>query len=157
MKEGFMKRVLFVCLGNICRSPMAEGIFQRKIIENDLCFTCDSCGTSAVHSGEMADKRMREAASSRGYNLDNIRSRKFSKKDFDNFDYILVMDGSNYKDILLLSEKDCDSRKVKKITDYCSNKNILDVPDPYYGGENGFYNVIDILENAIEGFISKYE
>ncbi|WP_372652867.1 low molecular weight protein-tyrosine-phosphatase [Halobacteriovorax sp.] len=150
-----MKSVLFVCLGNICRSPMAEVIFKHEIAEAGLDYTCDSAGTSAVHAGEKADSRMRESAKQREYNLEEVRSRQFEKSDFDKFDFILVMDESNYQNIRALSNRDEDIKKVSLITDYCKNESASEVPDPYYGGENGFFEVIDILEDAIRGFISE--
>ncbi len=150
-----MKSVLFVCLGNICRSPMAEVIFSHEIDRGNLNFTCDSAGTSAVHAGEKADLRMRDSAKQRGYDLESIRSRQFKQNDFEKFDYILVMDESNYRNIRDLSNRDEDLNKVFLITDYCTEEKASEVPDPYYGGENGFFEVIDILEDAIKGFISE--
>ncbi|ATH08877.1 protein-tyrosine-phosphatase [Halobacteriovorax marinus] len=150
-----MKKVLFVCLGNICRSPMAEGILSSYIEKLNLNMSCDSAGTSAFHEGEMADARMREAASRRGYNLSQIRSRGFRQEDFQDFDSILVMDQSNYKNITRLAASDDDFNKVKLITDYCTTMRASEVPDPYYGGDQGFFEVIDILEDAIKGFIAE--
>ncbi len=150
------RNVLFVCLGNICRSPTAEGIFQKQIesLGFSSSFRVDSAGTSAHHQGEMADFRMREAALEKGYELKSI-SRKFTQEDFDKFDYILAMDRSNEKNILTLSRSELDKKKVYLMTSFCSKFKLDEVPDPYFGGEDGFYHVIDILEDAIHGLLNK--
>ncbi|WP_127715014.1 low molecular weight protein-tyrosine-phosphatase [Halobacteriovorax sp. HLS] len=151
-----MTRVLFVCLGNICRSPAAEGIFLSKLSKLNLLdkFEVDSAGTSGVHTGELPDKRMCKAAQIRGYDLSS-RSRKFIKDDFYRYDYIVVMDESNLSNILSLDLTNEFSQKVVLITDYCSNFKISGVPDPYYGGDEGFNHVIDILEDALSVFLKR--
>ncbi len=146
--------ILFVCLGNICRSPSAEGIF--KTIANNSDFKndvyIDSAGTSAYHVGERADKRMRGFAKKRGYDLTSL-SRKLNYNDFTRFDYIVAMDQSNYRDILEMDNSGLFKTKVKMMTDFSTSYFGEDVPDPYYGGDDGFNRVIDILEECCKGFL----
>ncbi len=149
-----MTRILFVCMGNICRSPCAEGIMQNLVkqrgLENE--FECDSAGTIDYHQGDPADQRMREHASLRGYELNSI-ARKFILKDFENFDWIITMDENNYSQICLLDKNNIFTHKIRRMTDFCEGTKISSVPDPYYGGSQGFENVIDILEDACRGFL----
>ena len=149
-----MKRILFVCLGNICRSPAAEGVMQKLLERDQLTelIQLDSAGTSAHHEGEPADHRMRSVAKSRGYNLTSL-ARPFHESDFKNFDYILTMDNQNYQDVI---DDDPHARyrdKVKPMVGYCKLHKIPGVPDPYYGGEQGFHQVLDILEDACENLL----
>lgn len=149
-----MIKVIFVCLGNICRSPSAEGIF-KKIVKNSGLkddIYIDSAGTSAYHVGEKADKRMREFASKRGYSLTSI-SRKLKYRDFSDFDYIIAMDNSNYIDILSFDVSGIYKSKVKMMTDFSKEFFSEDIPDPYYGGDDGFNRVIDMLEECCTGFL----
>lgn len=147
--------VLFVCLGNICRSPAAEVIFRDLVSSRGLKdrFFIDSAGTSGFHDGEKADTRMISALKKRDYSQTSI-SRKFIKNDFNKFDYIIVMDESNYQNVLKLSS-DPDRSKVLKMTDFKSPKNDRydHVPDPYFGGDDGFYEVIDLLEDCCANFL----
>ena len=149
-----MTRILFVCMGNICRSPCAEGIMQyfvkQRGLENE--FECDSAGTIDYHQGDLADLRMREHASLRGYELNSI-ARKFILQDFENFDWIITMDENNYSQICLLDKNNIFTHKIRRMTDFCEGTKISSVPDPYYGGSQGFENVIDILEDACRGFL----
>ncbi len=152
-----MKHILFVCLGNICRSPSAEAVLntliERNRFEND--FQCDSAGTAAYHAGEPADFRMKQFAKKRGYNLTSI-SRPFdSKLDFDRFDYIIGMDRQNVQDLKAMARHENDRKKIFKMTDFCFNQKYDSVPDPYYGGDAAFELVLDILEDACEGLIRK--
>ena len=152
-----MIKVLFVCTGNICRSPAAEGIFKKFVrdanLENDI--SIDSAGTIGYHSGELPDARMRKHASARGYNLDS-RARQFNpKKDFEEFDYIITMDNYNYTDLIQLDRKKLYTNKLFKMADFISDKNISEVPDPYYGGAEGFEFVIDILEDGTKNLLTK--
>ncbi|MEZ4754227.1 MAG: low molecular weight protein-tyrosine-phosphatase [Bdellovibrionota bacterium] len=151
-----MIKLLFVCLGNICRSPTAEGVMQSLVDERGLSnmIICDSAGTIGYHAGSPADERMREHASKRGYDLTSL-SRKFVKSDFKNFDLILVMDSSNYKDVLGLDSKNQYSEKVRLLTDYCSEHNVDEVPDPYYGGAADFELVLDIVEDACSNLLEE--
>ncbi len=151
-------RVLFVCLGNICRSPAAEGIFRQKIKHAGLdhLISCDSAGTSAYHEGEPADGRMRDHAKGRGYNLTSL-ARHLTPKDLDHFDLILTMDESNYNNTLRLDPEGIYHKKVKKIVSYCKIHDVGEVPDPYYGGTDGFELVIDILEDSCDELIKELE
>ncbi|MEX0799486.1 MAG: low molecular weight protein-tyrosine-phosphatase [Bacteriovoracaceae bacterium] len=153
-----MTRVLFVCLGNICRSPAAEAVFLRMLKEQGLenQFVVDSAGTSGYHDGEKADSRMIEQASTRGIEVPSI-SRQFTAKDFREFDHIIVMDDSNYKNVVALDPKGQYESKVSKLTDYASEKyqGFDHVPDPYFGGEEGFDLVLDLLEDCCANLLNK--
>jgi protein-tyrosine phosphatase len=154
-----MKQILFICLGNICRSPSAEAVFNSYLNKLGLAsdFSSDSAGTAAYHSGEPADYRMKQFASKRGYRLDSI-SRKFNPEtDFDRFDYIIGMDKQNVSDLKKLARNGNDARKIHLMTDFCENNNYDLVPDPYYGGASGFELVLDILEDACNGLIKKLQ
>ena len=147
------KRILFVCLGNICRSPSAEAVFKglvkKKGEEKD--FIIDSAGTSAYHEGEPADSRMQTHAVKRGYNLTSI-SRPFDPDyDWDNFDYIIAMDKDNYRDLERMARNEEDLKKLHMMTDFSGEFNYDFVPDPYYGGDEGFELVLDLLEDAGKG------
>ncbi len=150
------KKVLFVCLGNICRSPAADGIFHELVKKENLqdSFFIDSAGTSAFHAGEKADPRMREAAAQRGYKLESI-SRQFVKDDFKEFDFIIAMDESNKRNMLKLASTDAERNKVSMMSDYCTTYEIREVPDPYYGNGDGFNYVIDILEDGCSELLKK--
>jgi low molecular weight protein-tyrosine phosphatase len=152
-----MKKILFVCLGNICRSPAAEGIMKRVIEDADLenSFEVDSAGTIAYHAGEGADERMKHHASKRGYDLTSIARRFNPAKDFENFDYIIAMDNDNYYNIKSMDEKDKYDDKIYKMTQFCTRHDDEIVPDPYYLGAEGFENVLDILEDACDGLLEK--
>lgn len=135
-----------VCLGNICRSPLAEGILKSKVYSSKTFV--DSAGTGAYHVGEKPDKRSIAIAQNKGIDITNQRARKFSVKDFDDFDCIYAMDNSNYKNIVKLARNEADKLKVKLILNEVFPEENLDVPDPYYGGEFGFRNVFEMLEEA---------
>ena len=154
-----MKKILFVCLGNICRSPAAEGVFLAKLAEKGLesSYEVDSAGTSGWHIGERADGRMIKSAAQRNYDLQS-RSRKVLDSDFDEYDLIIAMDRSNVQNM----QKMCGGRKHHAkyylMTDFCQKyRGVEEVPDPYYGGEDGFNHVLDLLEDACEEFIKKLE
>ena len=150
------KKILFVCLGNICRSPSAEGIMKEKVKAAGLekIFEIDSAGMHGYHEGELPDSRMRAHAFRRGYNLVS-RSRPVKTKDFFDFDLIIGMDDSNISQ-LMQKAPDVESReKIHRMTDYCKKFSHDHVPDPYYGGSNGFELVLDLLEDACEGLLEE--
>ena len=151
-----VKKILFVCLGNICRSPAAEGVFKKKIKERDLenFFEVDSAGTGGWHVGNLADPRMRKTALSRGIELTS-RSRKIEESDLYEFDYILVMDKDNLHAVqsLVQNESHSVTSKIKLILSYSKNSQLDEVPDPYYGGQNGFDKVLDLLDDVMDGLI----
>lgn len=142
-----------VCLGNICRSPLAEGILQSKI-KKDAVFV-DSAGTAAYHIGNLPDKRSIEVAHKYGIDITHQRARKFTVKDFDTFDVIYAMDESNYQNILILARDEVDTKKVKMILNETHPHKNVSVPDPYYDGRQGFENVFKMLGEACEIIASK--
>lgn len=151
-----MTKILFVCLGNICRSPTAHGIFQKMIDEAGLQekFQVDSCGTGSWHIGHHPDERMQKAALKKGYDLSTLTARKLALKDFKQFDYILAMDTRNLADIIKLAPDQYKGR-IQLFLDYADDKNLLEVPDPYYGGEQGFEHVVNLIESGCEGLFDK--
>lgn len=146
--------VLAVCLGNICRSPLAEGILQEQAKLARLDWNVDSAGTSGWHAGERPDARSREVAKKNGINIDKQRSRQFVVEDFDNFDLILVMDSSNYQNVIQLARTEEDRNKVKLMLNYAYPGENRAVPDPYYDG--GFDHVYDLINMAAEEIIKEY-
>jgi len=151
-----VKKILFVCLGNICRSPAAEGIFNQKIKERDFenSFFVDSAGTGSWHVGNLPDQRMRKTALTRGIELTS-RARQIEKNDLYEFDHILVMDKDNLNAVKSLTKDDINllNSKVKLILSYSKKSQLDEVPDPYYGGQNGFETVLDLLNDAIDELI----
>ncbi len=150
------KTLLFVCLGNICRSPSAEAVMNAAIekANQSTDFICDSAGIIGHHEGNRADSRMRAHAARRFYDLTSISRQFKSKTDFDEFDMIIGMDDQNIADLQSQARNEADLTKIVKMTDYCSNyKHYTTVPDPYYGGEDGFELVLDLLEDACEGLL----
>lgn len=157
METEIKYRVLFICLGNICRSPIAETIFLKQLTDRDLLsyFDVDSAGLEAYHEGDRADARMRQHAIRRGYDISHI-SRPMRKGDWDNFDYIICMDSQNMRALTNRAPSDDYMQKVNLATNYCTDFILAhEVPDPYYGGEEGFEYVIDLLEDACRGLIDK--
>jgi protein-tyrosine phosphatase len=148
-----MVKVLMVCLGNICRSPLAQGILESKI--NSTKIFVDSAGTAAYHIGKFPDERSINVANKYGINITNQRARKFTVKDFDAFDCIYAMDESNLQNILLLSRNKADKQKVKMILNESHLTKNVSVPDPYYGSNNGFENVYILLDNACKIIANK--
>lgn len=145
-------KILFVCLGNICRSPAAEGIMKKLSI--GLPVDVDSAGTANYHEGELPDPRMRNHAKKRGYHLDS-RARQFDESvDYEKFDLIIPMDHNNLRDLLALDPQKKYRHKVKMMTEYCTEMNGKDVPDPYYDGPEGFEHVLDILEDGCGGLLN---
>ncbi|MGJ5630856.1 low molecular weight protein-tyrosine-phosphatase [Nostoc sp. CALU 1950] len=150
-------KLLFVCLGNICRSPSAENIMNHLIEQAGLSedILCDSAGTSSYHIGSPPDRRMSAAAATKlGIQLRG-RARQFQKSDFQDFDLILAMDQENYENILTLDQTEQYQHKVRLMCEFCSRHTLKEVPDPYYGGQEGFNQVIDLLIDACEGLLTK--
>lgn len=141
-------------MGNICRSPSGEAVMTEIIKRYGLQdkIKCDSAGTIAHHVGENADSRMQKHAKTRGYTLTSI-ARKVTLDDLARFDYILAMDGDNYRDLVILDENGTNFEKIQMLTDFCQEQKAYEVPDPYYGGDKGFENVLDLLEDSCEGFL----
>ena len=154
-----MTSVLFVCLGNICRSPAAEGIFSAMVKRQGLegRFTIDSAGTSGYHRGQPADARMREHAQRRGYRLTSHSRPFLHPEDFERFDHILAMDDSNHRDLRMLAGGEEHLNKIHKMMSFAPDLPEKEVPDPYYGGEQGFERVLDILEKACKNFLDTLE
>ena len=141
-----MTKILMVCLGNICRSPLAEGILKSKLPADK--FLVDSAGTSNYHIGNSPDKRSINIAKKYNLDISDLKGRQFTSDDFKVFDYIFVMDKSNYQDIIALATDNQDIAKVKYILDESYPGKKYEVPDPYYGGEQGFENVYKMLDKA---------
>lgn len=137
-----------VCLGNICRSPLAEGILKSKVDPTKV--EVDSAGTGGWHVGEPPDPRSIDVAKKNGVDITNQRGRKFSAYDFENYDMIYVMDTSNFSDVMALTHTEAEKKKVHLIMDELFPGENMDVPDPYYGGFRGFDNVYEMLEEACE-------
>ncbi len=144
-----------VCLGNICRSPLAEGILQSKLDAN--FFSVDSAGTAAYHIGELPDQRSIAVAKKHGIDISNQKARKFDIKDFIEFDIIYAMDKENYQNICSLAKNKTELQKVKMILDKVKPSQNLSVPDPYYGGDDGFQNVYQLLDEACEKISKNYK
>lgn len=145
-----------VCLGNICRSPLAEGILRHKVEQHHLSWQIDSAGTSGWHSGETPDKRSIDIASKNGIDISKQHSRKLYGFDLEEFDIIYAMDKSNYNDIVSMAKNETERLKVKLILNEIAPHN-NEVPDPYYGDENGFENVFNMLNKACDAIIAKYK
>jgi len=148
------KSILFVCMGNICRSPTAHGVFRHKVRQSGLehVISVDSAGTHNYHPNSPPDPRSQAHAAKRGYDLSDLRARQIQKKDFEHHDLILVMDWDN----LHLVEDMCPSiykSKVRRLTEFCTTMESPVVPDPYYGGAKGFDHVLDLVEDACDGLL----
>lgn len=143
------QKILFVCLGNICRSPMGETVMRKLVDDKGLgsMFEIDSAGTAGYHIGDMPDMRMQQAARTRGYRMTS-RARKVSVADFDYFDIILAMDDANYDDLCCLAPTLEAKAKIHRMAKFCRKHNADHIPDPYYGGTAGFAHVIDLLEDG---------
>ena len=151
-----MIKVLFVCLGNICRSPLAEGVFNKLIKERktDHLFSCDSAGTSNYHIGELPDPRTLKKVDEYGLLLDH-RGRQFSERDFEDFNYILAMDQSNHGHIKRMAERvDQNGSQLFLMRDFDNQSSGDNVPDPYYGGEDGFQHVYELLMESNNNFLN---
>ena len=146
-------KILMVCLGNICRSPLAEGILKSKIDSNNVYV--DSAGTGHWHIGNKPDLRSIEVAKKHQLDITDQRGRQFSKQDFDDFDYIFVMDNSNKKDVLSIARNDSDKEKIHLILNEIFPNENMDVPDPYYGGSEGFQNVYRMLDLSCDSIANR--
>lgn len=151
-----MIRVLFVCLGNICRSPAAEGVMKNLVRTHGLenKFEIQSAGTAGYHEGESADPRMSAHASRRGYKLDSL-AQKFQTKFFDEFDYIITMDRSNYQNVLKLATNEGQEKKVIPMAHLCEAHSVTEVPDPYHDGAEGFELVLDLVEDGCKALLQR--
>lgn len=153
------KRLLFVCLGNICRSPAAEGIMKHLVEAEGLEeeFFIDSAGIGSWHVGQLPDPRMRKHGLRHGYHFDS-RARQIRREDFDRFDYIIVMDNENLYDVSRLARNDEDKKKIVKLADYLRHHpQQKTIPDPYYGGDSDFELVIELLEDALAELLRSVE
>lgn len=150
-----MNRILFVCLGNICRSPAAEGVLRTKARARSVPLYVESAGTGAWHAGDPPDARMIKAAGRRGYDLSHQRARKVSDADFFEFNYLLAMDLANHTDLLELAppNRECD---IRLFLDFAPG-DTRETPDPYYGGEQGFEHVLDLIEAGADAFLDYLE
>lgn len=149
-----VRRVVFVCLGNICRSPTAEGVLRARLEARGLGsqVEVDSAGTSGYHAGELPDARMRTHAARRGYTLDS-RARQFVAQDLERFDLVVAMDRENRRDILRLARTSAQAERVRLFCDFVAEADTADVPDPYYGGAEGFERVLDLIEAGCDPLI----
>lgn len=154
-QEALVTRILFVCMGNICRSPMAEGVFRHLLTNSGLAdhIYVDSAGTHSYHVGASPDQRSQQIASRRGVNLRAIKARPIIPKDFATFDYILAMDKNNYKHLLDLCPQLNYRHKIQLFLDYAPDLKDEEVPDPYYGGLKGFEKVMNLVEEAAIGLL----
>lgn len=151
-------KLLFICLGNICRSPAANAIMQKYVDEAGLSdkFEIDSAGIGPWHVGQLPDKRMREHGARRGYRIDHIARQFDATKDFDRFDYIVVMDEDNYRNITRQARNDDDRKKVIRMADYFIKWKVrTSVPDPYYGDGEDFELALDLIEDGCKGLLAR--
>ncbi len=155
MASAMTTRVLFVCLGNICRSPAAEGVLRARALARDVDIVIDSAGTGDWHVGDPPDARMIAAAGKRGVKIDHQRARQVELADFYTFDYLLAMDLRNHTDLLALAppNRECD---IRLFLDF-SPGDVRETPDPYYGSAGGFERVLDLIEAGAEGFLDHIE
>ena len=151
-----MVKVLFVCLGNICRSPTAEGVFRKVVVDAGLSelIVIDSAGTHAYHVGEPPDRRAQETAARRGVDISELRGRRATENDLDEFDYVLAMDRENLHNLLAIAQEHHRER-IKLFMEFAADQEEEDVPDPYYGGPSGFDRVMDMIEEASEGLLTE--
>ncbi len=148
-------RILFVCLGNICRSPMAEGVFRRVAEEEGVLhlFEIDSAGLGDWHVGQAPDSRAQKAARRRGIDISGQSARQVTTGDYDRFDLLLAMDGSNYEELVQLAPKPA-RHKIRRFLDFAPQAGTKDVPDPFYGGSEGFDHALDLIEDAARGLLA---
>ena len=151
------KKILFVCMGNICRSPAAEAIMNKTIKDKKLSdvIEVDSAGTIDYHSGEGADSRMKKSAEIKGYKIDSIARQFNMELDFRKFDYIITMDDENFEDIISMDVRNIYSEKIFRMIDFCETCDTKEIPDPYYNSESGFEHVIELLEKSTSGLLNR--
>jgi len=149
-----IQSILFICMGNICRSPCAEAVFRYKAAEQGLNLEIDSAGTLGSHAREKPDHRAQKAGMARGYSFDNMKARKVKVKDFDKYDLILAMDNHNIRELYKIAPEH-HKEKIHLFLDFSSSHDEQEVPDPYYGGAKGFQYVIDLVEGASDGLLKK--
>lgn len=149
-------KILMVCLGNICRSPLAHGILQHKVDQQGLNANIDSAGTNGYHDGEYPDSRSMEVALVNGIDISYQRSRQIKRSDIEFYDLIYVMDSLNYNNVLNMTNNEQEANKVKMIMNEIEPGKNINVPDPYYGGAEGFKNVFKMLDRATDSIIEKY-
>jgi protein-tyrosine phosphatase len=148
-------KIVMVCLGNICRSPLADALLRDKVAKNGLNVTVDSAGTSAYHIGNQPDERTQKNAAKHNLDLSFLRARQFQKEDFQNFDLIYVMDRTNQFNVLEMASSDAEREKVKLILEILPDEPLNEVPDPYYSGEQGFEKVYQLLDAATDAIIEQ--
>ncbi len=148
--------VLFVCMGNICRSPTAEGAFRHLVHQQELDrhIKTDSAGTHAYHTGERPDRRAQQIALSRGLDISDLRARKVKQADFKKFHYVIAMDQANYQELAELTPEGHEDR-LRLFLDFAPNLKESEIPDPYYGGPKGFEYVFDLVEEASQGLLDE--
>ena len=156
MNDNSRINVLFVCMGNICRSPTAQGVFRDMVHKRGLSdyIATDSAGTIDYHTGSKPDRRAREKAQKRGLDLSDLRARQVSSADFERFDYVIAMDQSNYADLEAICPPGREDR-LHLFLDFAPDQPMREVPDPYYGGAAGFDRVLDLVEEASKGLLEK--
>ena len=152
MTDNDIKSVLFICMGNICRSPTAEAVFRHKAKEQGINLEIDSAGTTGAHAREKPDHRAQKIGVARGYSFDKIKARKVTVADFEKFDLLLAMDNHNISELNKIAPEEYKT-KVKLFLDFADNFDEQEVPDPYYGGAKGFEYVLDLVEDASDGLI----
>jgi protein-tyrosine phosphatase len=150
------RRLLFVCLGNICRSPMAEGVFRRVAEDEGVLhlFDIDSAGLGDWHVGQAPDTRAQAAAQNRGIDISGQSARQIAHADFSRFDLLLAMDGSNYQELVQLAPSEA-RHKIRRFLDFAPQVGTADVPDPFYGGSEGFDHALDLIEEAARGLLAE--
>ena len=150
------KRILFVCMGNICRSPAAECVLSALVQEAGIAgqIICDSAGTIDLHTGKAPDARMRRAGAMRGIEIKGA-ARQVTRQDLEDFDLILAMDTENMRDLQSLNRGESASARLKMFCDYCQSHSVRNVPDPYYGGDEGFDTVLDILQDGCKSLLEE--
>ncbi|MCU7861793.1 MAG: low molecular weight phosphotyrosine protein phosphatase [Candidatus Thiodiazotropha sp. (ex Lucinoma kastoroae)] len=158
MNNNGQINVLFVCMGNICRSPTAQGVFRAMVAREGLTdlISTDSAGTIAYHVGSKPDRRARETALKRDVDLSDLRARVVSSNDFERFEYVIAMDSSNYDDLLALCPSGREDR-LHLFLDFAPQQQVSEVPDPYYGGAAGFDRVFDLVEEASQGLLKQIQ